>query len=58
VSGFDLVNSTILGKTKAKLLMRLNGTDREPSDYESLNDLTSVGRRLSGLSKTEVTMYQ
>jgi hypothetical protein len=55
---FGLVNSTVLGKTKPKLLVRINETDREQSDYESLNDLTSVGRCLSDLSKTEVTMYQ
>ena len=33
---FGLVNSTVLGKTKPKLLVRLNGTDREASDYEGL----------------------
>jgi hypothetical protein len=55
---FGLANSTVFGKTKPKLLVRMNGMDREQSDYESLNNLKSVGRCLSDLSKTEVTMYR
>jgi hypothetical protein len=41
---FGLVNSTILGKTKPKLFMGLKETDREQRDFESLNDMKSVGR--------------
>jgi hypothetical protein len=55
---FGLANSTVLGKTKPKLLVRMNGMDREQSDYENLNNLTSVERCLSDLSKKEVTTYR
>jgi hypothetical protein len=31
---------------------------REDNDFENLNEVTSVRRRLSGLSNREVTMYE
>ena len=43
---------------RLKLLVRLNRTDREYRDFESLNEMTSVRGCLSDLSKTAVTLYQ
>jgi hypothetical protein len=57
---FDLANQTIqrFGKTEPKLLVHLNRRGGEDSDLEKLNEVTSMRRRLSGLSNREVTMYE
>ena len=45
--------SKICGKTEPKLLVRWNGTD-----FESLNEVTSMSRCLSSFSKGKLKMYQ
>jgi hypothetical protein len=56
---FDLANYTIqkFGKTEPKLLVNLNRTGLEDSDFENPDEMMSMRRRLSGLSNREVTMY-
>jgi hypothetical protein len=53
-----ILRSKGLGKTKPKLLVHLNITDRELSDCESLNEVTSLKRCVTCLTNREVTMYR
>jgi hypothetical protein len=57
---FGFVNSMIqtICKKRTKFLVRLNRTDREYSEFESLYEVASEWRCLNALSEREVTMYQ
>ena len=56
---FGLVNSTVqrIWKDNTKMNSTVEQNGSRISDFESLNDVTLMKRCLSGLSKTEVTMY-
>ena len=54
----EILQSKRFVKTEPKLGLRLNVTDRKYSDFESLNEVTSLRRCLSDCSNREVTMYQ
>jgi hypothetical protein len=47
----------MIGNTELNLLVFLSRTDREQSDFESLDEMTSISRYLSGLSKRQLTLY-
>jgi len=57
---FSLVNSTAqkVWKNRIILISAFEGTDREYGDFESLNEVKSMWRYLSGFRKTEMTVYQ
>jgi hypothetical protein len=50
---FGLVNCTI----RTKIIARLNRRAREYGDFESLNEMTSIIRCVSGLRNREVTVH-
>jgi hypothetical protein len=54
---FDLVNSSIQTswKNRTEVLVHLNRTDGEESDFESLYEATIIRRCLSGSNNREVT---
>jgi hypothetical protein len=56
---FGLINSTIkmIWKNEPKLLVRLNRTDGQQTEFESLNEVTLMRRCVGDFSKREVTMY-